>query len=233
MDNERVLHILDRLSGNVAPGVSIGASLCATATDVLDISGAGLMVMTDDAQHQSTGASSALMAVIEELQHTYGEGPCIDAHQRGLPVLEPDLAGFPASRWLGFTPPAVAAGARAVFGFPLQLGGARIGALNLCAEQAGGFSERQHGDALVLADVATHALLAAQADAPAHTLAAELADVGTHQVVVHQATGMVAVQLGASVADALVRLRAHAFATDQPISAVAAEVVGRRLRFDP
>ena len=43
---------------------------------------------------------------------------------------------------------------------------------------------------------------------------------------------MVSVQLDISVADALVRLRAHAFATDRPLTEVAREVVARTLRFD-
>jgi AmiR/NasT family two-component response regulator len=43
--------------------------------------------------------------------------------------------------------------------------------------------------------------------------------------VVHQAAGMLAVQLGVPVAEALVRLRVRAIATHRPISQVAAEVV--------
>jgi hypothetical protein len=43
---------------------------------------------------------------------------------------------------------------------------------------------------------------------------------------------MVAVQLGINVADALVRLRAHAFAYDRALRDVAEDVVARRMRFD-
>ena len=49
---------------------------------------------------------------------------------------------------------------------------------------------------------------------------------------VHQATGMILVQLGVSAAVALVRLRAYAYAHDRPLRDVAADVVARRLRFD-
>ena len=34
-------------------------------------------------------------------------------------------------RWLAFAPPAVQAGARAVFGFPLRFGTVRLGAFDL------------------------------------------------------------------------------------------------------
>jgi hypothetical protein len=49
---------------------------------------------------------------------------------------------------------------------------------------------------------------------------------------VHQASGVVSVQLEVSVGEALVRLRAHAFATGHPLSEVAAAVVAHRLRLD-
>ena len=52
------------------------------------------------------------------------------------------------------------------------------------------------------------------------------------QYVVHQASGMVAVQLHVSVGQALIRLKAYAFGNDRPLADVAADVVARRLRFD-
>jgi AmiR/NasT family two-component response regulator len=84
----------------------------------------------------------------------------------------------------------------------------------------------------LLADVAAELILVIQARAPAGTLADELARSAELHAVVHQAAGMVAVQLGIGVADALVRLRAHAFATGTPLHKLAEEVVDRRLRFD-
>jgi len=55
---------------------------------------------------------------------------------------------------------------------------------------------------------------------------------GDLRFVVHQASGMVSAQAGISVSDALVRLRAHAFATGALLVDVAKDVVARRLRFD-
>ena len=52
------------------------------------------------------------------------------------------------------------------------------------------------------------------------------------RAVVHQATGMITIQLGTSLADALLRLRAHAYASGRTVSDIAADVVDRRLRFD-
>ena len=66
---------------------------------------------------------------------------------------------------------------------------------------------------------------------PPGSFNAEL-QVGTNfRFVVHQAAGMASVQLGVSVADALVRLRAHAFAVNGGILELAEDVVERRFRF--
>jgi hypothetical protein len=84
-----------------------------------------------------------------------------------------------------------------------------------------------------MAGVAARAVLLMQAQAPPGALARELARGDDHRVVVHQASGMVAAQLGIGVGDALVRLRAHAFGNDRPLADVARDVVARRLRFAP
>jgi hypothetical protein len=170
-------------------------------------------------------------ALIEDLQYTLGEGPCVDAYQGDRPVLEPDLADRGMSRWSAFTPAAVEAGARAVFGFPLRVGAIRIGALNLYRDHDGPLDDEQHADALVLAGVAARAVLAMQADAPPGALGAELESGSDFRFVVHQASGMVSAQLEVSVGDALIRLRAYAFAHDRPLTAVAHDVVARTLRF--
>jgi hypothetical protein len=147
-------------------------------------------------------------------------------------VLEPDLADPVTPRWFAFTPPAVKAGARAIFGFPLRVGAVRLGALNLYRDRPEPLNDEQHADALVMADVAAKVLIMMQANAPPGALAAELEAGANFQFVVHQASGMVAAQLGITVGEALVRLRAYAFANDRMLADVAEAVVGRRLRFD-
>jgi hypothetical protein len=196
------------------------------------MSGAGIVLMADDVAHGSLCTSGPASALIEQVQYTLGEGPCVDAHRQGRPVVEPDLAGAGPGRWAAFAEPVVAAGVGAVFGFPLRVGAVRLGALNLYRDRPGDLTDDQHADALVLADVAAEVILLVQARAPAGTLADELARSADLHVVVHQAAGMVAVQLGIGVGDALLRLRARAFADDRPLRDVADDVVTRRMRFD-
>jgi len=196
------------------------------------MSGAGIMLMSEHLPVGSVCTTNAVSALIEELQYTLGEGPCVDAYNLEHPVLEPDLADPVTARWLAFTPQAVGAGVRAIFGFPLQVGAVRLGALNLYRDRPGTLDDDQHADALVMADVAAEAVLAMQANAPPDALAAELEETANFHLVVHQAAGMVAVQLEVSIGEALVRLRADAFAKGVKVSEVAEAVVTRRLRFD-
>ena len=196
------------------------------------MTGAGIMLMSGDVPRGSVCSTDEVSALIEDLQYALGEGPCVDAYNQDRPVIEPDLASPREDRWPAFAGAALEAGARAVFGFPLQVGAVRLGALNLYSGRPGPLSDDQHADALVMADVAAQAVLLMQANTPPGEIAAELEADADFRYVVHQASGMVAAQLGVSVGVALIRLRAYAFGNDRPLADVAEDVVARRLRFD-
>ncbi|MDQ6698289.1 MAG: GAF and ANTAR domain-containing protein [Actinomycetota bacterium] len=170
-------------------------------------------------------------ARIEELQFTLGEGPCVDAYRQDRPVSEPDLADPAVPRWIAYSPLAVDVGVRAVFAFPLRVGGVRFGALSLYSDRPGPLSDDQHAEAVVMAQLTAEVVLLMQANAPPATLAAELINGANTRAVVHQAAGMMAGQLDVTVARALVELRAYAFATNRRLVAVAEDVVDRRLSF--
>jgi GAF domain len=227
----------DRRARIVARIVEAGGSpsapgpLCQVAADIIGLTGAGVMVLHDGVPQASLCSTGPVSALIEELQYTLGEGPCIDAYRTGAVIAEPDLAAPATQRWPAFTPEALGAGARAVFGFPIRIGAARIGALNVFRDGAGPLSDDQHADALVMADVIAWTILAFQDHAESGAIAVELnADIHS---VVHQAAGMVSVQLGISVGDALARLRAHAFGVERSITEVARDVVARVLSLNP
>jgi hypothetical protein len=228
---DRLKRVIAKLSGGVDAEPGTGR-LCQIAVELAAASGAGIMLMSGDVPRGSLCTTDDVSALIEDLQYTLGEGPCVDAYHQDRPVLEPDLAAPRTPRWFAFTPPAVNAGARAIFGFPLQVGAVRLGALNLYRDRPGSLNVEQHADTLVLASLAAHAVIAMQANAPPDMLAAELEVGANFQFVVHQAAGMVAAQLDVSIAEALIRLRAHAFANGRILAEVAQEVVSRRLRFD-
>lgn len=230
MRSERRRRILEQLREDRAGEPT--KRLCQVCADVVGVTGAGIMLMAGDVPQGSVCTTDEVSALIEELQYALGEGPCVDAYHSDSPVSEPDLATPKTSRWVGFASAAVEAGVRAVFGYPLQVGAVRLGALNLYRNIPGSLSDDQHADALVMADIAAEAILGLQANAPSGRLAAELEAGGDFQYVIHQATGMVAAQLDISVGQALIRLKAYSFGNDRPLKDVARDVVARKLRFD-
>lgn len=231
MTGQRRLRIVARLADSELPEQAT-KRLCQVCAEVTGVTGAGIMLMSGDTPQGSLCATDRVSTLLEQLQFALGEGPCIDAYDEDRPVLVPDLAHPSALRWLAFTGPAIEAGVRAVFGFPLRIGAVRLGALTLHCDRPGPLTDEQHADALVMADVTAQSIVGLQADAPPGLLAAELEAGSDFHYVVHQASGMVAIQLEVGIGEALVRLRAHAFGNDRSLIEVAQDVVARSLRFD-
>jgi GAF domain-containing protein len=207
--------------------------VCAAVMSATGTDRAAITVMLGATPRETMYASDQVASGLEELTLTLGEGPGVDA-STGSPALVADLTAPDClTRWPVFAPAAVNAGVRAVFALPLQVGGIRLGVLDLYRAHAGDLDREQLADALVLADTACALLLdAAHRDRP-RADGRWPAQTSLQHPEVHQATGMIIVQLGVSAAVALIRLRAYAYAHDQPLRDVATDVVARRLRFDP
>lgn len=164
---------------------------------------------------------------LDDLASTVGTGPCLEAFEQGRPILVPDLASERV-RWPGFTADAVTAGVGAIFSFPLQLGAARLGVLELHRHAPGPLSRAQVTDALLLADAATDAILDDLRGTAPMTSSRQV-DI---QIEVHQATGFVAVDLKISLPEALARIRGYAFANQLTLTEVAKNIIERRLRLE-
>ena len=179
----------------------------------------------------TAAASSPDSARVEELQFTMGEGPCLAAFASRSPVLVPNLSEAATTTWPGYGPAAHDHGVRAVFAFPLQIGAARLGALDVYRDEPGALSAWALSRALTYADVAMQTVLEAQAAVggsgdPLWT------DGDDAQFDVYQAQGMVMIQLGVDAAEALSRMRAHAYANNVGLGEVAERILGRRLRLE-
>ena len=224
--------LISDLESDRRAGRSSGNRLCETCVEVLDVSGAGIMLMTDGEHRGTFGVSNATISVVEELQFTLGEGPCIDAFNTKQPVFEPNLVEPNVNRWPAFSGPAVAAGVGAVFGFPLISATPPLGALDIYLHQPGDLDADQVTDAIALAAVIATSVLALQADALPGMLAPEIDSSLDHRAVVHQASGMVSAQLDIGVGSALARIRAHAYTESRAINDVAREILNRQLLLD-
>jgi hypothetical protein len=205
------------------------ARLCTACIDVLEVSGAGITVMGGDIAGPLC-VSNDRMAVLEDLQFTTGEGPCQDAFHTRTPVSASDLELGAAGRWPAFVDLAIASGIGAVFAFPLSSRGATVGVLTLYQDIAGALSQTQHENSVAVAEVLTETVLGLQEAEIDGQLAPALDGAVAYRAQIHQASGMVAIQLQVSAQEALTRIRAYAFANDLAVESVAADIVGRRLR---
>jgi hypothetical protein len=206
----------------------------------LEVTGVGL------ASTDATGTGGVLAATggtgqaMEDLQFVLGEGPCAEAARSGRPVLVPALDDGRPTRWPAYTDCARQRGVAAVFTFPLRVGAIAIGVLGLYQRTRGSLTDEQVTEALAYADAAVAVMLVLQySPQPVEGARAGASGPGAgahllldRHAVVHQAVGMVSVQLSVPLAEAMLRLRATAFATDRSILALSTDVVTRRLRFD-
>jgi hypothetical protein len=203
--------------------------LCNVCVDVLEVTGAGITIMGGD-QAGPICVSDPSVAALEDLQYTIGQGPCRDAFRSGVSVHAPRLDQEASLLWPSFVSLARQSGIGAVFAYPLITVGAKVGVLTLYQEAEGNLTQAQHDDSIALAEVLTETVLSLQDDAPSGTLAPGLDDAVQYRAQIYQASGMVAIQLSIPAAEALLRIRAYAFANDLTMAETAANIVARRLR---
>lgn len=210
---------------------ALARTICRAYVDGLDIDGASMSVLTATPARETLSATDDTAALLEELQFTLNEGPCLDAAVTAAPVLVPDVQDPTDTRGWPVFAAAVGerTGVRALFALPLQWGAINLGVLDLYRRLPGELSAEQRRDAFAAADVASLMLLAHRTDPTG--AGGWLDSTAASRAEVHQATGMVLVQLGVTATVALARLRAYAFTHDRLLVDVARDVVARLVTF--
>ena len=206
--------------------------ICRACVDGLDVDGAAISLLTAAAARQTLAATDATAELLEDLQFTLNEGACMEAARTGNPVLVGDLRhSGEVERWPVFAAAVMERSAvRAVFALPLQWGAVNLGVLDLYRLQPGALDDAQLRDAIAAADAAALMMLGLRTD-PDQGGGGWLDHAVAHRAEIHQAAGMVSVQLDVTTDEALARMRAHAFVHDRLLIDVACDVVARRLMF--
>ncbi|MEU8655358.1 GAF and ANTAR domain-containing protein [Actinoplanes philippinensis] len=202
---------------------------CERAALSLPAAGAGLSVVARDNQFSLLAAADEASERLEELQFVLGEGPCVDAAAARRPVLIADLAQVGPARWPVYADAVRDAGIGAIFAFPLQVGAAQLGVLDLFRADPGPLSAAELSCAFGLADEAVAILLDSKEQARDELSSGESM---AGPVELFQAQGMVMIQIGGTLAEAMARIRAHAYAENRRLIDVARDILGRSLRFD-
>ena len=226
-------------------------ALCRSAPASTGTDRATITAVTRQLYRAVVNHSDAVAGRIEDEQTTLGEGPGIDAYRYGNPVFAADLADQSVMRrWPVFAGHAVALGVCAAFAFPLRIGAINLGVLSLYSGRPEVLHDDHVSRALRLSTAVSYAMLGLFTDpavdgvgptngaGDAAALSAvdgaslDADDAALHRPEVHQASGMLMIQLGIPIEEALARLRAYSFTKGQPLWEVARAVVAGRLRLN-
>jgi GAF domain-containing protein len=230
-----VLSLVAAESSGPESGTGTGGKLnrlCKAAARALPASGVGISLMDRDGFTGVVAASDRESTIIEEMQFTLGEGPCHEAYATRRPVMISDLAEAGPARWPAYSAAAADREVGAVFSFPLQIGAAQLGALDVYQRQSGPLEGLGLEQALTFAEAAAGFFIDGQAGLDGDQVDPGLEEALQSGYQLHQAQGMVMVMLGVECAEALVRLRAYTFAVDRRLSDVVRDIVTRKLRLE-
>lgn len=163
--------------------------LCARFVDALFVSGASITVFGHQNRQTLVCASSPAASLNSTLQRRLHEGPHWDAYRSGVPTLCPSLPDADPLLWPAFADAAVNRGIIAVFAFPMRLGAAVVGVVDLHARRSRRLDAHQISMASSMANrfAATAEALAAESSALEPALLARVSSPMPREV--HQQPG--------------------------------------------
>jgi hypothetical protein len=216
--------LLEIAAGDDGGAIGAADALIRWSMRLLDVNGAGVMMVDDRGVLRSVMVSSDAVRALEADELDRGRGPCVESHRTASAVIHADVDVVDA-RWPQFGPSARAGGMRAAHAIPVLGGGTSIGVLNLFRATPGGLADPDTALA--------HALTGAVGDAMYPTPPSTGSRVGADHVaaafadaaVIERAKGMLAVRLGIDIDTASAALHHAARDRHGGLGALAAEVV--------
>ncbi len=121
---------------------------------------AGILLIGKDSTYESLAVTSELPHKLDELQVTFGEGPCMQAALEDIVVRTDDFQNEP--RWPKYSPAALEYGVRSGLSFKLYTANRTAGALNLFSFRPNVWTARAETTGMVLAAHAAAAILASR-----------------------------------------------------------------------
>lgn len=218
-------------------GAEAANRLCEACVDLFHVDAAAISLIFDGTNSGTLGVSSPPARLYDELQFTLGEGPCLDSVAARSPVLVSDLADVADARWPAYAPAMLAHEIGSVFAVPVMLAGEYVGALDLYRTRSSSLDADELAGALVAAELVQIPLLDLLGEQLQSATSDPDSDAWTElhrltRVEISQATGMLMAQLDVEAAEALVRLRAHAYATNRSATDVARDILDNGLRLE-
>jgi GAF domain-containing protein len=132
--------------------------------------------------------TSPLVADLDQLQTSLGEGPCLDVLAGRDSVYVDDLSDSPT--WPRFGPPAAQAGVRSALAYRLFAGSETLGGLVMYARLPGAFNATDRAQGLIFATHASMALTVAQSQASERGRTSNLQTALLSREIIGQAQGI-------------------------------------------
>jgi GAF domain-containing protein len=190
---------------------------------VVGADGTGLTLVHEDGPPRWVAATDAAMQLLEEVQHDFGEGPCLLAYAEDRVVAVQDLRSELV--WARIAVVVRQLQVRGILSVPVRLADQPVGTLNVYASQPRAWSTREVQALGALAVVTAELVQAAVELANREVEAAQLRQALASRVWIEQAKGMLAATEGVTLDQAFGRLRGRARASSRKLADVALEVV--------
>jgi GAF domain-containing protein len=195
-------------------------------TQILDTQAGGLLLVDAAGELQLVASTSEEAELVEVLQLSAGEGPCLDCFRTGLAVTIGDI-GRDAAKWPKFSAEALEQGFKSVHATPLRLRGQIIGTMNLFSTHTGELASADVAVAQALADVATIGILQERTIRSSNIVAEQLQYALDSRILIEQAKGVLAATNAMSMDKAFAAIRTHARDNNLTLRKVAEDVINR------
>jgi hypothetical protein len=200
----------------------LGRVVEATRT-VVGVDGTALTLAHEDGLPRWVAATDAAMQLLEEVQHDFGEGPCLVAYAEDRVVAVRDLTRELAWDRIGVVVRQLQV--RGVLSVPVRLVDQPVGTLNVYASQPRAWSPAEVQALGAFAAVTAELVRTAVELANRELEVAQLQQALTSRIWIEQAKGMLAATHGVTLDEAFGRLRGRARSSSRKLAAVAQEVV--------
>jgi transcriptional regulator with GAF, ATPase, and Fis domain len=198
---------------------------CTTFTAATE---AGIVLADGEGTLHVIASTSERAIDVENAQLGTDAGPCFEAFTSGAPVEIIDIANE-SERWPRFAAIALDRGFRAAHAVPLRLRTEVIGSINLFSEKPEALDDRETALVQAMAEVATISIVQQKAAEKNIALNDQLQNALHSRIVIEQAKGVVAQQLGIPVDEAFARIRSYARKHSAQLRVIAEQVVNHQL----
>jgi hypothetical protein len=212
-------------------GSTTAEKICHVAATLVGGREASISLFVDNA-YLALAESGPLALLLDESQFQLGDGPVFQAQSSAVPLVVDDISGTDArAEFPAFGPIAESHNVGSIAAFPIGVGTAQLGTLNVYRELAGPLSAEEYANGLIAASFALSEAIDYQAGVSKLVSSGELPQrfESSHLQI---AAGMVAEALECSILESLVRIRARAFADSMPVLEIAKAIEERKLVLD-